>query len=411
MGTFKGIPLWILPLFLGQLNAQLYIEEIEGSSSGEYLIHETIQNHTLSFIPAVYPTPVVKAINKAHNNKVCSTWGNFNFKNFDGDVFRFPGTCNYVFSSHCKSDYEDFNIQIQRSITSSILVISKITMKINGLVVQVIENNVLVDGKVVQLPYSGLGVQIEKRDVSLKVSSKLGLVLMLNDDNSLMLELDEKYANQTCGLCGDYNGISIHNEFINHGVHITETQFGNLQKLDGPTEQCQDVKPEPRRNCTRFENICENILMGSAFLNCHSLVDVEQYMEACVQDLCHCNSKMTSLCMCNTFAEYSRQCAHAGGQPRNWRTKEFCSARKCPLNMEYRECGSACPNTCTNPERAALCDSHCLEGCYCPKGTVFDDINNKGCIPVDMCPCITAGEIYSSGESYSTPCSTWQVHA
>ncbi|XP_031756458.1 mucin-2-like isoform X2 [Xenopus tropicalis] len=416
MGTCRGIPLWILPLLWGLLNAELYtdyIQETEGSSSDdstgypllETILNQTVLNTTLTIIPVVRPTPVVKVINPVHNNRVCSTWGNFNFKNFDGDIFRFPGTCNYVYASHCKSDYEDFNIQIQRTGISSNPVMNKITIKINGVVVQVNKKTVLVDGKAVHFPYNGLGVQIESHEFSIKISSKLGLVLMLNDDNSLLLELDEKYANQTCGLCGDYNGISVHNEFIKQGVHITETQFGNLQKLDGPTEQCPDVIPEPKHNCKQFKNICENVLTSTAFANCHSLVDVEPYIEACQQDLCHCDSKMSSTCICSTLAEYSRQCAHAGGQPVNWRTKHFCP-KNCPLNMEYRECGSACPNTCTNPERAALCNEHCLEGCYCPKGTVFDDVYNTGCIPVDRCPCITGGETYSSGESYSTPCST-----
>ncbi|OCT81785.1 hypothetical protein XELAEV_18024293mg [Xenopus laevis] len=344
-------------------------------------------------------------VNTAHNNKVCSTWGNFNFKNFDGDIFHFPGICNYVYASHCKSDYEDFNIQIQRTVTNSIPEISKITMKINGVAIQLSQNSVIVDGAGVQLPYSGSGVQIEKKGIYLKITSKLRLVLMWNDDNSLLLELDEKYANQTCGLCGDYNGMSINNEFINHGVRITETQFGNLQRLDGPTEQCQDVQPIAKSNCTDFENICEKILLGSAFANCHSKVAVEPYIEACAQDLCRCDSSVASLCLCNTFAEYSRQCAHAGGQPTNWRTNDFCP-QKCPFNMEYRECDFPCADTCTNQERAAVCKEHCLEGCYCPKGTVFDDINNSGCIPVDMCPCTVRGEIYTSGASYSTPCST-----
>ncbi|XP_075422974.1 mucin-5AC-like [Ascaphus truei] len=413
MGTFNRIPLWILLLVSGPLNAQSqynygseevidYTDDIVIQQQQDILVTGPPR---ISVIPVLPTTPVVKAINTAHNNRVCSTWGNFHFKNFDGDVFHFPGTCNYLYSSHCKSTYEDFNIQIRRAVVNNAPVIDRITMKIDGMVVEINPNSVVVNGQTVQLPFSGSGVQIEKNGVYLKVSSKLGLVFMWNDDDSLLLELDEKYANQTCGLCGDYNSISIHNEFMSNGVQVTETQFGNLQKMDGPTEQCQDAPPTPKSNCTDYENICEGILLGSAFAKCHSLVGVEKYIEACVQDLCGCDSKMTSICLCNTFSEYSRQCAHAGGQPENWRTPELCPM-KCAFNMEYQECGSPCADTCSNPERGVLCEDHCLEGCFCPAGTVFDDINNSGCVPIDKCSCTYNSDTYASGTSYSTSCST-----
>lgn len=76
--------------------------------------------------------------------------------------------------------------------------------------------------------------------------------------------------------------------------------------------------------CAFQEKICETALLTASFSSCHSLVAVEQYIETCVQDLCRCVGKDTTQCLCNTFAEYSRQCAHAGGHPENWRTKDLC---------------------------------------------------------------------------------------
>lgn len=36
--------------------------------------------------------------------------------------------------------------------------------------------------------------------------------------------------------------------------------------------------------------------------------------------------------------------------------------------MQYRECGSPCVDTCSNPEHSQLCEDHCVAGCFCPEG-------------------------------------------
>lgn len=82
------------------------------------------------------------------------------------------------------------------------------------------------------------------------------------------------------------------------------------------------------------EGVCRSTLLGPAFAPCHGLVDAGVYVAACTRDLCRCPT-----CPCATFAEYSRQCAHAGGQPQNWRGPDLC--RECP--------GEVAPGTTPGP--------------------------------------------------------------
>nr|XP_009942512.1 PREDICTED: mucin-5AC-like [Opisthocomus hoazin] len=393
MGTGGGtrIPLWISILAL----AFIEIKDFPPVSKSQ----------EVAIIPPFKNTLKLKAGNPSHNGRVCSTWGNFHFKTFDGDIFYFPGVCNYIFASNCKSPYEDFNIQIRRSTVQNATTITHVLMKLEGTVIELTRGSVLLDGKPVQMPYSHMGVLIERSNSYLKVSAKLGLTCLWNEEDALLVELDKKYANQTCGLCGDFNGIPINNEFISEKTKLTPIQFGNRQKMDGPTEQCADpIPPAVLVNCSaEFASICETVLTSNAFTSCNALVNVQDYIETCVQDLCHCDSSMADFCMCNTFAEYSRQCAHAGGQPQNWRTSKLCS-KVCPFNMQYQECGSPCSDTCSNPERSALCEDHCTDGCVCPPGMVFDDINAAGCVPRKECHCTYEGETYAPGASFSSKC-------
>ena len=53
----------------------------------------------------------------------------------------------------------------------------------------------------------------------------------------------------------------------------------------------------------------------------------------------------------------------------------------CPDGQEYMFCGSACPQTCD--QRPVGCIAMCLEGCFCPKGTVY---HGNDCISPADCP-------------------------
>lgn len=79
------------------------------------------------------------------------------------------------------------------------------------------------------------------------------------------------------------------------------------------------------------QGLCEELLLGERFLGCNALVDAGSYVSACQQDLCLCEHADLARCACPTLAEYSRQCAHAGGRPLDWRGPSLC--RECPTAL------------------------------------------------------------------------------
>ncbi|KAG8438110.1 hypothetical protein GDO86_008702 [Hymenochirus boettgeri] len=344
----------------------------------------------------------LRAINPPLNDQVCSTWGDFHFKNFDGEIFQFPGTCNYVFASNCLSNYEDFNIQIRRLSGQERPTISHVVMKIEGLVIEMKKGEIHVGGEKITLPYSQHGVQIQINSVYVKVSAKCGLVFRWNEEDALSVKLPSKYSNSTCGLCGNMNQVK-QDEFKVNGAQLSPLQFGNLQKLDGPTEQCEDATPPAPQNCSDLKMACSRMLSNSAFSDCEQRIPLAPYVESCMIDLCNCQNSSDVTCLCDTLAEYSRQCAYAGGKPRDWRSHHICE-RSCPMNMKYQECGSPCVDTCSNSDRKMVCSENCVDGCFCPPGTVLDDIDNKGCVPLTQCSCTYNNKTYSPGESYSSSC-------
>nr|XP_046205168.1 mucin-5AC-like [Oncorhynchus gorbuscha] len=364
---------------------------------------EDTSKATVNIIPSMSRIPEIAGVSPIHNGQVCSTWGNYHFKTFDGDIFQLPSTCNYVVTSLCHSSYEDFNIQMRRQVVDNQPTISKITMKLDGVVVELSKGSIVVNGNNATLPFSQSGILIEETPSYIKIKAKLGLVAIWNQDDSFLVEMDIKFRNKTCGLCGDFNAIQQFDEFYSHGMKLSAVDFGNFWKLDGPTESCTENILPSNQKCPNLKPVCEQLLSGPAFSSCKDLLAIDSFVEACVSDLCHCDNSTNSFCLCNTISEYSRQCVHAGGKPKQWRTEQFCY-KTCPFNMEYQECGNPCVDTCSNPERGQLCEDHCSDGCFCPPGTVFDDVNKNGCIALSQCSCRHNGKTYAPGESYSSTC-------
>nr|XP_055048925.1 mucin-2-like [Misgurnus anguillicaudatus] len=338
-----------------------------------------------------------------HVNTICSMWGNFHFTTFDGETYQFKGTCEYNLVSDCQSLIRQFSVYVKRTQEPKGSKISRLSVTINDIAVVMTEDLVMVNEQNVTLPINVAGILVEENSVYTKLYSKLGISVMWNRDDSVVVELDSKYSSRTCGLCGDFNGIAL-DEFIQSGRRLGYVEFGNMHSVHDPNHFCEDPFEEveeqnahKKHRCEKRQKICGDILESEDWSSCSWVLSPLPYIKACENDMCHRQPGETNTTsLCSTLSEYSRQCSHAGGTPPNWRTSNFCSV-KCPYNMVYSENGSPCMNTCSHKDTNRLCEEHKVDGCFCPPGTVFDDISNTGCIPLKQCQC-KHDRVYNAGE-------------
>nr|XP_041572486.1 mucin-6 isoform X18 [Taeniopygia guttata] len=333
----------------------------------------------------------------------CSTWGGGHFSTFDKYQYDFTGTCNYIFATVCDETSPDFNIQFRRGLDKKI---ARIIIELGPSVVIVEKGSISIRSVgVIQLPYASNGIQIAPYGRNIRLVAKLmemELVVMWNNDDYLMVLAEKKYMGKTCGMCGNYDGYEL-NEFVREGKLLDTYKFAALQKMDDPSEICLSeeipISAVPHK---KYAMICSQLLN---LVSPTCSVPKDRFVIRCQLDMQDCSEPGQNNCTCSTLSEYSRQCAMSHQMVFNWRTENFCSVGKCSANQIYEECGSPCIKTCSNPEYS--CSSHCTYGCFCPEGTVLDDISkNRTCVHISQCPCTLNGKTYAPGETMKAACRT-----
>ncbi|XP_012507387.1 PREDICTED: mucin-6 [Propithecus coquereli] len=330
----------------------------------------------------------------------CSTWGASHFSTFDHHVYDFSGTCNYVFAATCKDASPTFSVQLRRGPDGNV---SRIIVELGASVVTVSEAAISVkDVGAVSLPHTSNGLQIAPFGQSVRLVAKqleLELEVVWGPDAHLMVLVERKHGGQLCGLCGDFNGNATDEFLSEEGKLLEPHEYAALQRMDDPGEICTyEAVPRPPVPQAELAGICSQLL---ALVSPECDVPKEPFVRTCQADMAAAAQNGS----CATLSEYSRRCSMAGQPVSRWRGPGLCSLGPCPANQVYQECGAACARTCSNPQHH--CSGFCAFGCFCPEGTVLNDLSqNDTCVPVAQCPCLLNGALYAPGEVTTTACRT-----
>eukprot|EP00071_Canis_lupus_P030061 XP_022263618.1 otogelin isoform X6 [Canis lupus familiaris] len=345
----------------------------------------------------------------------CSVTGDIHFTTFDGRRYTFPATCQYILAKSRSSG--TFTVTLQNApcglnqdgvCVQSVSVIlhqdprRQVTLTQAGDVL-------LFDQYKVTPPYTDDAFEIRRlSSTSLRVRTNVGVrVLYDRQGLRLYLQVDQRWADNTVGLCGTFNG-NTQDDFLSPvGVPESTPQlFGNSWKTLSACSPLVSGSPldpcDVHLQAASFAVQSCSVLTGELFAPCSAYLSPVPYFEQCRQDACRCGQP----CLCATLAHYAHLCRRHG-LPVDFRAHVPACALSCEATKEYSPCVALCGQTCQDLAGPVTCGAggssdlsgdECVEGCTCPPDTYLDTQADL-CVPRNQCSCHFQGMDYPPGDS------------
>ncbi|KAF6733553.1 Otogelin, partial [Oryzias melastigma] len=335
----------------------------------------------------------------------CSVTGDMFFQSFDGRIYTFPATCQYVLVKSRLSG--KFTVTLQNApcgpnldgacIQSVNLVIdedprTEITLSHTG--------EVFMAGQYrISLPYSDDVFHIQElSSMFLQVRTTFGLQLQYSwTEFRLYLQASELWKDDTVGLCGTFNG-NIQDDFLSPSGMIESTPqlFGNTWKVSSACSSSLSVPPmdpcDSHQQAVSYASSMCDVLNQDLFSACHEYLSPAPFHQQCRANTCKCGTP----CLCSTLAHYARHCRKFSVIV-DFRSHIPDCAVSCPASMEYGSCVSSCQGQCSSLPALQRCGEECEEGCACPQGSFYNHRTHT-CVHRSQCPCSVYGADYEPGD-------------
>ncbi|GFV25852.1 zonadhesin [Trichonephila clavipes] len=155
-----------------------------------------------------------------------------------------------------------------------------------------------------------------------------------------------------------------------YGCDCKKGYFRDPKGLCIPAEQCSAEPGIESKNCRNCRQICP---ANEQFYVCKPTCrnSCDNFNDTTMP----CSLECTSGCFCKKG--YVKRKDGACVPPTE-------CPRECGLHEEYRNCGPACPATCSSLSKSVPCTHQCVKGCFCKSGYIRGPQGT--CIRPELCP-------------------------